>query len=66
MEEIIMIDINNLTEDQNAFVEKQTLLANAHNYLKSTDFKMMVDYDEDTTQVKIDRAKAREFIRLNS
>ena len=35
----------------------------AQAYLASTDFKMTADYDQDTTEVKLLRANAREVIR---
>ena len=41
-------------------------VAEAKQYLVDTDFKMTADYDGDTTEVKIKRAEAREFIRANS
>lgn len=33
-------------------------------YLKSTDFKMTADYDQDTAEIKVLRQQARDFIRL--
>ena len=47
---------------------KQTLeykLTEAKAYLASTDFKMTSDYDQDSTEVKVKRQEAREFIRAN-
>lgn len=32
-------------------------------YLSETDYKMTVDYDKDTSEVKIKRQEARDFIR---
>jgi len=40
-------------------------LQEAYAYLASTDFKMTLDYDKDTTEIKVLRAEAREFIRAN-
>jgi len=34
-------------------------------YLEATDFKVLPDYDEDVTEVKLKRQEAREFIRAN-
>jgi len=34
-------------------------------YLEATDFKVLPDYDEDATEVKLKRKEAREFIRAN-
>jgi len=34
-------------------------------YLNSTDFKMTADYDQDTTEVRVLRQQARDYIRLH-
>jgi len=44
---------------------KKAKLQEAYAYLASTDFKMTLDYDKDTTEIKVLRAEAREFIRAN-
>jgi hypothetical protein len=40
-------------------------IAEAKAYLEATDFKVLPDYDEDVTEVKLKRKEAREFIRAN-
>lgn len=40
-------------------------LAKAKQYLLNTDFKVLPDYDQDSTEVKVKRQEAREFIRAN-
>ena len=40
-------------------------LAEAKQYLLDTDFKVLPDYDQDSTEVKVKRQEAREFIRAN-
>jgi len=40
-------------------------VAEAKAYLASTDFKVLPDYDEDVTAIKVKRQEAREFIRIN-
>lgn len=44
-------------------IENSKQIAEAKAYLISTDFKMTVDYDKDTTEVKVLRQKARDLIR---
>ena len=69
----IEIDINgNITEHEDAPIilptEARILaekVAEAKAYLASTDFKVLPDYDEDVTEVKIKRQEARELIRIN-
>jgi len=40
-------------------------IAEAKAYLEATDWKVLPDYDEDTTEIKLKRQEAREFIRVN-
>jgi len=44
-------------------IDKQ--IAEAKQYLSDTDFKVLPDYDQDSTEVKVKRQEAREFIRAN-
>jgi hypothetical protein len=56
--------INKAKED----IYKTTIeykIAEAKAYLEATDFKVLPDYDEDVTEVKLKRQEAREFIRAN-
>jgi hypothetical protein len=43
--------------------EKALLVQDARNYLASTDFKMLADYDENTADIKVLRQEARTLIR---
>ena len=40
-------------------------IAEAMKYLVDTDYKVLPDYDKDSTEVKVKRQEAREFIRAN-
>jgi len=51
------------TDEELAEDEKQKQISDAMQYLKDTDYKMTLDYDKDTTEVKIKRAEAREVTR---
>ena len=53
-----------LQEQAQQIIDKK--VAEAKQYLASTDFKMTTDYDEDVSDIKVKRAEAREFIRANS
>lgn len=47
-------------------IQEQELLQKINEaklYLSETDYKMTVDYDKDTSEVKIKRQEARDFIR---
>jgi hypothetical protein len=50
-------------------VDEETKMVNelteAKAYLEATDFKILPDYDEDVTDIKLKRQEAREFIRAN-
>jgi|13_taG_2_1085334.scaffolds.fasta_scaffold05409_3 hypothetical protein len=50
-------------ENEKQYIAKQ--VQEYKDYLTVTDFKMTADYDQDTTDVKILRQQARDFIRLN-
>ena len=45
--------------------DKAKQIAEAKKYLSDTDFKVLPDYDQDSTEVKVKRQEAREFIRAN-
>ena len=45
--------------------ELSTKIAEAKQYLASTDFKVLPDYDKEPTEVIAKRAESREFIRAN-
>ena len=57
-----MILINN---DKVAKKELEKQISEAKQYLLDTDFKVLPDYDQDTTDVRVKRQEAREFIRAN-
>jgi len=54
--------INPVPTEQELTAQK---VAEAKQYLSSTDYKMTVDYDQDVADTKVKRAEAREFIRAN-
>jgi hypothetical protein len=56
-----MIKVRNKTDEEIAKVKITEYKA----YLEATDFKILPDYDEDVTEVKLKRQEAREFIRAN-
>jgi hypothetical protein len=56
---LVIYDIALVQSQEVLEIKKQEALA----YLASTDFKMTADYDQDTTEVKLLRANAREVIR---
>lgn len=53
------------TEAELEAKETSEKLAEAKQYLLDTDFKVLPDYDQDSTEVKVKRQEAREFIRAN-
>ena len=57
---IVVIDEESKTKEEIKVEVKKAKL-----YLKDTDFKMALDYDQDVTDVKLKRQEAREFIRAN-
>jgi hypothetical protein len=56
-----MIKVRNKTDEEITKVK----IAEYKAYLEATDFKVLPDYDEDATEVKLKRKEAREFIRTN-
>jgi len=51
------------TQAELAEQARQKAIAEAKQYLASTDYKLMPDYDKDTAEIKLLRAEARETIR---
>ena len=51
------------TENEKQYIADQVQIKK--DYLKSTDFKMTADYDQDTTDVRTLRQAARDYIRSN-
>ena len=45
--------------------DKAKQITEAKKYLLDTDFKVLPDYDQDSTEVKVKRQEARDFIRAN-
>lgn len=44
---------------------KQQEIVELKQFLADTDYKVLPDYDQDSTEVKVKRQEAREFIRAN-
>jgi len=51
--------------EKKIFQENTKKIAEAKKYLQDTDYKVLPDYDQDSTEVKVKRQEAREFIRAN-
>ena len=53
------------TNEELVTMDLNKKLVEAKAYLASTDFKVLTDYDEDSTDVLTKRAEARAFVRAN-